>query len=114
MNAGQQAMLLDLVARVGRNRQRTTQLPRAWRRSRRTWPTPGSRGAARPRTAVPAYYRIQGPTLVIEYAPQPLGGDPDHAHPHDLPRSHQRLREEVRGALSTVTFGGWARVLCSR
>lgn len=37
-------------------------------------------------TAVPgrntkAYYRIQGPTLVIEYAPQPLGGDPSlHIH----------------------------------
>ena len=28
-----------------------------------------------------AYYRIQGPTLVIEYAPQPLGGDPtNHIH----------------------------------
>ncbi len=24
----------------------------------------------------PAYYRIQGPTVIIEYAPQPLGGDP--------------------------------------
>ncbi len=30
---------------------------------------------------LPAYYRIQGPTLVIEYAPQPLGGDPTmHIH----------------------------------
>jgi hypothetical protein len=28
-----------------------------------------------------AYYRIQGPKLVIEYAPQPLGGDPSmHIH----------------------------------
>jgi len=28
-----------------------------------------------------AYYRIQGPKLVIEYAPQPLGGDPSmHLH----------------------------------
>ena len=28
-----------------------------------------------------AYYRIQGPNLVIEYAPQPLGGDPTlHVH----------------------------------
>jgi hypothetical protein len=28
-----------------------------------------------------AYYRIQGPNLVIEYAPQPLGGDPSmHIH----------------------------------
>jgi hypothetical protein len=30
---------------------------------------------------MPAYYRIQGPTVVIEYAPQPLGGDPTmHIH----------------------------------
>jgi hypothetical protein len=35
--------------------------------------TPGHSGTA--------YYRIQGPTLVIEYAPQPLGGDPTlHIH----------------------------------
>ncbi len=28
-----------------------------------------------------SYYRIQGPNLVIEYAPQPLGGDPSmHIH----------------------------------
>ena len=28
-----------------------------------------------------AYYRVQGPALVIEYAPQPLGGDPSlHIH----------------------------------
>ena len=28
-----------------------------------------------------AYYRIQGPNVVIEYAPQPLGGDPSlHIH----------------------------------
>jgi len=30
---------------------------------------------------ITAYYRIQGPNLVIEYAPQPLGGDPSmHVH----------------------------------
>jgi hypothetical protein len=35
--------------------------------------TPGHSGTA--------YYRIQGPALVIEYAPQPLGGDPTlHIH----------------------------------
>jgi hypothetical protein len=35
--------------------------------------TPGHSGTA--------YYRIQGPSLVIEYAPQPLGGDPTlHIH----------------------------------
>ena len=28
-----------------------------------------------------AYFRIQGPTLVIEYAPQGMGGDPTmHIH----------------------------------
>src|SRR5271168_3751126 len=31
-------------------------------------------------------------------------GRPDHAHPYDLPRSDQRLREEVSGALSIVTI----------
>src|ERR1700682_4170999 len=31
------------------------------------------------------------------------GGRPDHAHPYDLPGSDERLREEVSGALSTVT-----------
>jgi Protein of unknown function (DUF3500) len=30
---------------------------------------------------ITAYYRIQGPHLVIEYAPQRLGGDPSmHVH----------------------------------
>jgi hypothetical protein len=32
-------------------------------------------------TNITAYYRIQGPNVVIEYAPQPLGGDPSlHIH----------------------------------
>jgi len=32
-------------------------------------------------TNISAYYRIQGPKLVIEYAPQRLGGDPSmHIH----------------------------------
>ena len=34
-----------------------------------------------PRRNGTAYYRIQGPHLVIEYAPQPIGGDPAmHVH----------------------------------
>src|SRR5260370_29610778 len=32
------------------------------------------------------------------------GGRPDDAHPYDLPGSDERLREEVSGALSTVTM----------
>jgi hypothetical protein len=34
-----------------------------------------------PGSNITAYYRIQGPKLVIEYAPQRLGGDPAmHVH----------------------------------
>ena len=34
-----------------------------------------------PGNNITAYYRIQGPRLVIEHAPQQLGGDPAlHAH----------------------------------
>lgn len=36
---------------------------------------------AKPGSSITAYYRIQGPHLVIEYAPQLLGGDPSlHVH----------------------------------
>jgi hypothetical protein len=39
-------------------------------------PTNGTSGSN-----ITAYYRIQGPNLVIEYAPQRLGGDPAmHVH----------------------------------
>lgn len=42
--------------------------------SRAAWSGPTANGSA-------AYYRIQGPTLVIEYAPQQMGGDPTmHIH----------------------------------
>jgi len=38
------------------------------------WSGPADPGA-------PAYYRIQGPTVVIEFSPQHLGGDPmNHIH----------------------------------
>ena len=40
-------------------------------------PGPSSPGADRPRTAA-RVYRIQGPTVVIEYAPQQ--GDLNHIH----------------------------------
>jgi hypothetical protein len=34
-----------------------------------------------PGSNITAYYRIQGPHLVVEYAPQRLGGDPSmHVH----------------------------------
>ena len=80
MNQSQQAMLLDLVgewagiindqAAAVRMAQIKANLAATWF----AWSGPTTNG-------MPAYYRIQGPTLVIEYAPQPLGGDPTmHIH----------------------------------
>ena len=80
MNASQQAMLLDLVGEwagiinepsaAARMAEIKGNLSETWF----AWSGPTTNG-------MPAYYRIQGPTLVIEYAPQPLGGDPTmHIH----------------------------------
>jgi hypothetical protein len=80
MNASQKEMLLDLVgewagiiheqAAAARMAEIKANLPGTWF----AWSGPTTNG-------MPAYYRIQGPTLVIEYAPQPLGGDPtNHIH----------------------------------
>jgi hypothetical protein len=80
MNASQQAMLLDLagewagivneLAATARMAEINANLADTWF----AWSGPTTNGT-------PAYYRIQGPTLVIEYAPQPLGGDPTmHIH----------------------------------
>ncbi len=57
------------------------------------WSGPTEKGSA-------AYFRIQGPTVIIEYAPQRLGGDPTKAHPHDLPRSNERLRHKMAEAVT--------------
>jgi hypothetical protein len=103
MNASQQAMLLDLVgewagivheqAAAARMAEIKANLPETWF----AWSGPTTNG-------MPAYYRIQGPTVVIEYAPQPLGGDPT-MHIHTIYRDpDERLREEVSGALSTITM----------
>ena len=84
MNAQQRAMLLDLIAewtgivhesaasaRMAEVRSGLDATWFAW--SGPTTATPGRSGTS--------YYRIQGPALVIEYAPQPLGGDPTmHVH----------------------------------
>lgn len=80
MNASQQAMLLDLAgewagiineqAATARMAEIKASISDTWF----AWSGPTTNGT-------PAYYRIQGPTLVIEYAPQPLGGDPTmHIH----------------------------------
>src|SRR5579859_3087655 len=80
MNASQQAMLLDLMrewaeiineqSAPARMAEIKANLSETWF----AWSGPTTNG-------MPAYYRIQGPTVVIEYAPQPLGGDPTmHIH----------------------------------
>jgi hypothetical protein len=84
MNDQQRAMLLDLItewaglvhesAASARNAEIKAGIADTWFAwSGTTSVTPGRNGTA--------YYRIQGPNLVIEYAPQPLGGDPSmHIH----------------------------------
>ncbi len=84
MNESQRAMLVDLIsewsgivhesaaqARVAEIKAGLNETWFAW--SGLTTVTPGRNGTS--------YYRIQGPNLVIEYAPQSMGGDPSmHIH----------------------------------
>jgi hypothetical protein len=80
LSAGQQAMLLDLAgewvgiihesAAAARMAEIRAGLADTWF----AWSGPTRNGSA-------AYFRIQGPRLLIEYAPQELGGDPTmHIH----------------------------------
>ena len=84
MNEKQRAMLLDVIgewanivhesaaaARMAEIKSGIAETWFAW--SGPTTVEPGRNGTS--------YFRIQGPKLVIEYAPQPLGGDPTlHVH----------------------------------
>ena len=83
MNAKQRAMLIDLIsewsgivhesAAAARLAEIKSGLDTWFAWSGSTTHVEGHSGTA--------YYRIQGPNLVIEYAPQPLGGDPtNHIH----------------------------------
>jgi hypothetical protein len=84
MNAKQRQMLLDVIAEwtgivhesaaAARLAEIRANLDDTWF----AWSGPTTHAEGRSGTS---YYRIQGPTLVIEYAPQPLGGDPtQHVH----------------------------------
>ena len=84
MNERQRAMLLDLIsewadiihesAAAARMAQMKADINETWF----AWSGPTT---ATPGNNITAYYRIQGPHLVIEYAPQTLGGDPAmHVH----------------------------------
>jgi hypothetical protein len=84
MNDRQRAMLLDLIsewagiihesAAADRMAQLKSDINETWF----AWSGPTT---AAPGSNITGYYRIQGPHLVIEYAPQGLGGDPSmHVH----------------------------------
>jgi hypothetical protein len=84
MNEQQRTMLLDIIAQwadiihdsaaAARMAELTADINETWL----AWSGPTT---AAPGASITAYYRIQGPHLVIEYAPQTLGGDPAmHVH----------------------------------
>jgi hypothetical protein len=84
MNERQRAMLLDVIAEwsgIIHESAAATRMAELKADLNETWfawsgPTTGTPGKN-----ITAYYRIQGPHLVIEYAPQSLGGDPSlHVH----------------------------------
>jgi hypothetical protein len=84
MNDRQRAMLLDLIsewANIIHESAATARMAELKADINETWfawsgPTTITQGSN-----ITAYYRIQGPHLVIEYAPQRLGGDPSmHVH----------------------------------
>ncbi|MBV8843307.1 MAG: DUF3500 domain-containing protein [Bryobacterales bacterium] len=84
MNERQRAMLLDLIsewsgiihesAAAARMAELKADINETWF----AWSGPIN---VTPGTNIAAYYRVQGPHLVIEYAPQRMGGDPAmHVH----------------------------------
>jgi hypothetical protein len=84
MNGRQRAMLLDVIsewagivhesAAAARMAELKADIDETWF----AWSGPAT---AAPGSNITAYYRIQGPRLVIEYSPQQLGGDPAlHVH----------------------------------
>jgi hypothetical protein len=86
MNAGQQAMLLDLIAEwagIINESSAAARMAELKADLKETWfawsgPTAGEAGSN-----ITAYYRIQGPHLVIEYAPQ---NDEPTNHVHTMYR----------------------------
>jgi hypothetical protein len=84
MNERQRVLLLDVIsewsgivpesAAAARMTQIKADIDETWF----AWSGPVT---VTPGNNISAYYRIQGPHLVIEYAPQPMGGDPSmHVH----------------------------------
>lgn len=84
MNAKQKALLMDVIAEwagIVHQRAANARLAELQADLDQTWfawsgPTNGVVG-----TNIAAYYRIQGPRVIIEYSPQQMGGDvANHIH----------------------------------
>jgi len=84
MNEKQRALLLDVIgewAGIVNENAATARMAELKTDLNETWFAWSGPTTAMVGTNITAYYRIQGPHLVIEYAPQQLGGDPAmHVH----------------------------------
>jgi hypothetical protein len=84
MNEQQRAMLLDVIsewAGIVHESSATARMTQLKADINDTWFAWSGPTTVAPGSNITAYYRIQGPHLVIEYAPQTLGGDPAlHVH----------------------------------
>jgi hypothetical protein len=84
MNERQRAVLLDVISEwtgVVHESAATTRFAEIKGDIKDTWFAWSGPTTVTPGSNITAYYRIQGPHLVIEYAPQRLGGDPSmHVH----------------------------------
>ncbi len=84
MNEQQRAMLLNVIsewAGIIHQSAAAARMAEIKAGLNETWFAWSGPTTAAPGRNITAYYRIQGPNLVIEYAPQTLGGDPAlHVH----------------------------------
>jgi hypothetical protein len=84
LNEKQRAMLLDVIAEwagIVHESAAAARMAELKAEINETWFAWSGPASATPGSNITAYYRIQGPHLVIEYAPQQMGGDPAlHVH----------------------------------
>ncbi|MBV9155764.1 MAG: DUF3500 domain-containing protein [Acidobacteriaceae bacterium] len=84
MNEHQRAMLLEVIsewANIIHESAASERMAEIKAGLNETWFAWSGPTTVTPGRNITAYYRIQGPNLVIEYAPQRLGGDPSmHVH----------------------------------
>jgi hypothetical protein len=84
MNQKQRAMLIDVIAEwagIVHESAAAARMAELKAEIGETWFAWSGPVTATPGNNIAAYYRIQGPHLVIEYAPQQMGGDPSlHVH----------------------------------